>query len=78
MFQTFLVEKNPPDCNLFLNINGTNPASAHQMAGIHMGPINIDKAESINLAQLKAKAEKFKDRLAYFMLTLPSIYEVFE
>ncbi len=48
------------------------------MAGFHVEPINTDKAGSIDLVQLKAKAEKFKDRLACLMITYPSTYGVFE
>jgi len=64
-------------CLIPISAHGTNPASA-QMAGMRVEIINTDKAGSIDLAQLKAKAEKFKDRLACLMLTYPSTYGVFE
>ncbi|XP_057374547.1 glycine dehydrogenase (decarboxylating), mitochondrial-like [Daphnia carinata] len=64
-------------CLIPISAHGTNPASA-QMAGMIVEPINTDKAGSIDLAQLKAKAEKYKDRLACLMITYPSTYGVFE
>ena len=48
------------------------------MAGMTVETINTDKAGSIDMAQLKAKAEKYKDRLACLMITYPSTYGVFE
>lgn len=64
-------------CLIPVSAHGTNPASA-QMAGFIVETINTDKAGSIDLAQLKAKADKYKDRLACLMITYPSTYGVFE
>lgn len=57
--------------------HGTNPASA-VIAGMDVVPVANTPTGDIDLADLKAKAEEHKDRLAALMVTYPSTYGVFE
>lgn len=57
--------------------HGTNPASAH-MAGMKVVVIKTLADGQLDLQDLQAKAEKYKDDLAAFMVTYPSTYGVFE
>ena len=57
--------------------HGTNPASA-VMAGMEVVVVACDREGHINFADLQAKAELHKDRLAALMITYPSTYGVFE
>ncbi|KAG9314056.1 glycine cleavage system P-protein-domain-containing protein [Chiua virens] len=57
--------------------HGTNPASA-VMAGLKVVPVKTHADGNLDLADLKAKAEKHKDNLAAFMITYPSTFGVFE
>jgi glycine dehydrogenase len=57
--------------------HGTNPASA-AMAGMEIVTVGCDENGNINLADLKEKAEKYKDRLSCVMITYPSTHGVFE
>ncbi|MDR0725778.1 MAG: aminomethyl-transferring glycine dehydrogenase [Prevotellaceae bacterium] len=57
--------------------HGTNPASA-AMAGMEIVTVGCDEKGNINLADLKDKAEKNKERLSCMMLTYPSTHGVFE
>lgn len=57
--------------------HGTNPASA-AMAGMDIIVVNCDSQGNIDVADLKAKAEQFKDKLAGLMVTYPSTHGVFE
>lgn len=57
--------------------HGTNPASA-VMAGMRVVVVKSDEAGNIDLADLKAKAEKHADNLSALMVTYPSTYGVFE
>ncbi len=57
--------------------HGTNPASA-VMAGMEVVVVKNDGNGDVNFADLKAKAEKYADRLAALMVTYPSTYGVFE
>ncbi|KAG8709127.1 glycine decarboxylase subunit P, partial [Ceratobasidium sp. 395] len=64
-------------CLIPASAHGTNPASA-VMAGLKVVPIKNLANGNLDLEDLKAKAEKHKDRLAAFMITYPSTYGVFE
>ncbi|RDB28902.1 putative glycine dehydrogenase (decarboxylating), mitochondrial [Hypsizygus marmoreus] len=64
-------------CLIPLSAHGTNPASAH-MAGLKVVPVKALQDGSLDLADLKAKAELHKDNLAAFMITYPSTFGVFE
>jgi glycine dehydrogenase len=57
--------------------HGTNPASA-VMAGMEVVVTACDERGNIDLSDLKAKAEQYKDRLACLMVTYPSTHGVFE
>jgi len=57
--------------------HGTNPASA-AMAGMEVVTVGCDDNGNISLADLKEKAEKYKDRLSCMMITYPSTHGVFE
>lgn len=57
--------------------HGTNPASA-VMAGMQVVVVKSDEDGKIDVADLKAKAEQFRDQLACLMVTYPSTHGVFE
>ena len=57
--------------------HGTNPASG-VMAGMNVVVVECDSNGNIDIADLKAKAEKHKDHLSAFMVTYPSTHGVFE
>lgn len=60
-----------------ISAHGTNPASA-VMAGFKVVVTKCDEAGNIDVADLKANAEKYKDSLAGLMVTYPSTHGVFE
>ena len=64
-------------CLIPTSAHGTNPASAH-MAGMDVVPVGCDANGNVDLADLRAKAEKHADRLAAIMITYPSTHGVFE
>lgn len=64
-------------CLIPESAHGTNPASA-VMAGMKVVPVLCDSDGNIDIADLKAKAEKHKDNLAALMVTYPSTHGVFE
>jgi glycine dehydrogenase len=57
--------------------HGTNPASA-VMAGMHVVVVKSDEEGKIDVNDLKAKADQFKDDLSCLMVTYPSTHGVFE
>lgn len=57
--------------------HGTNPASA-VMAGMEVVVVKSDAEGKIDVADLNAKAEQYKDRLSCLMVTYPSTHGVFE
>jgi len=57
--------------------HGTNPASA-VMAGMQVVVTKTDENGNIDVADLKAKAEQYKDNLSCLMVTYPSTHGVFE
>jgi glycine cleavage system P protein (glycine dehydrogenase) len=57
--------------------HGTNPASA-AMAGLKVVVVACDADGNVDLADLRAKAEKHRDDLAALMVTYPSTHGVFE
>lgn len=57
--------------------HGTNPASA-VMAGMDVIVTKSDEEGKVDVADLKAKAEQYKDRLSCLMVTYPSTHGVFE
>ncbi|KAK7695283.1 hypothetical protein QCA50_002473 [Cerrena zonata] len=64
-------------CLIPVSAHGTNPASA-VMAGLKVIPVKSLADGSLDLEDLKTKAEKHKDNLAAFMITYPSTFGVFE
>lgn len=57
--------------------HGTNPASA-VMAGGKVVVVKCDEHGNIDVTDLKAKAEQYKDTLSSLMVTYPSTHGVFE
>src|SRR5687767_12261442 len=57
--------------------HGTNPASA-VMAGMRVVVVAIARDGSIDIADLRAKAEEHRERLAALMITYPSTHGVYE
>jgi glycine dehydrogenase len=57
--------------------HGTNPASA-VMAGMEVVVVKSDEEGKVDVADLKAKAAQYKDRLSALMVTYPSTHGVFE
>ncbi|HET7188840.1 MAG TPA: aminomethyl-transferring glycine dehydrogenase, partial [Gemmatimonadaceae bacterium] len=64
-------------CLIPQSAHGTNPASA-VMAGMTVVVTKTDARGNIDVADLRAKAEANKDRLAALMVTYPSTHGVFE
>ena len=64
-------------CLIPQSAHGTNPASA-VMAGMKVVAVNCDDQGNIDIADLQAKAEQHRDRLAALMVTYPSTHGVFE
>ncbi|MEO7446101.1 MAG: aminotransferase class V-fold PLP-dependent enzyme, partial [Ferruginibacter sp.] len=60
-----------------ISAHGTNPASA-VMAGFKVVVTKCDEAGNIDMADLKANADKYADILAGLMITYPSTHGVFE
>lgn len=60
-----------------ISAHGTNPASA-VMAGMKVVVVQCDEKGSIDVKDLREKAEAHKDSLAGLMVTYPSTYGVFE
>jgi len=57
--------------------HGTNPASA-VMAGMQVVVVKADAEGHVDVADLKAKAEQYKDTLSCLMVTYPSTHGVYE
>jgi glycine dehydrogenase len=64
-------------CLIPTSAHGTNPASAH-MAGMEVVAVGCDVEGNVDLADLRAKAEKHAEQLAAIMITYPSTHGVFE
>ncbi len=60
-----------------ISAHGTNPASA-VMAGFKVVVVKCDDAGNIDVSDIKAKAEQYKDTLGALMVTYPSTHGVFE
>lgn len=60
-----------------ISAHGTNPASA-VMAAFKVVVVKCDDAGNIDVADLKAKAEQYKENLGALMVTYPSTHGVFE
>ena len=64
-------------CLIPVSAHGTNPASA-VMAGMKVVVVACDAGGNIELSDLHAKTEQYRDRLAALMVTYPSTHGVFE
>ena len=64
-------------CLIPSSAHGTNPASA-VLAGLSVVVVGCDADGNIDIADLRAKAELHRDRLAALMVTYPSTHGVFE
>jgi glycine dehydrogenase len=64
-------------CLIPQSAHGTNPASA-VMSGMQVVVIACDPQGNIDVADLRAKAEKHREHLAALMVTYPSTHGVFE
>ena len=64
-------------CLIPSSAHGTNPASA-AMAGMEIVVTKCDENGNIDIADLKAKAEQYSERLSCLMVTYPSTHGVFE
>jgi glycine dehydrogenase len=64
-------------CLIPESAHGTNPASA-QMCGMTVAVTKCDSNGNVDLDDIRAKAEKYSDRLAALMITYPSTHGVFE
>lgn len=64
-------------CLIPASAHGTNPASA-AMAGYQIVTIRSNDDGTIDVDDLRARAEEYKDRLSCVMITYPSTYGIFE
>ena len=64
-------------CLIPRSAHGTNPATAH-MAGMQIVIVDTDEHGNVDIADLKAKAEQYKDTLGALMITYPSTHGVYE
>ncbi len=64
-------------CLIPESAHGTNPASA-QLCGMSVVVTKCDSNGNVDVADIRAKAEKYSDRLAAIMMTYPSTHGVFE
>jgi glycine dehydrogenase len=70
-------EKHRGICLIPSSAHGTNPASA-AMAGLQVVVVGCDRDGNIDVADLRAKADKHAHKLAALMVTYPSTHGVFE
>ena len=64
-------------CLIPESAHGTNPASA-QLCGMSVVVTKCDANGNVDVEDIRAKAEKYSDRLAAIMITYPSTHGVFE
>jgi len=64
-------------CLIPESAHGTNPASA-QLCGMTVVVTKCDSNGNVDVDDIRAKAEKYSDRLAALMITYPSTHGVFE
>ena len=70
-------EKQRDVCLIPSSAHGTNPASA-VMAGMNVVVVRAKDDGTIDIADLRAKALQYQDRLGALMVTYPSTHGVFE
>ena len=64
-------------CLIPSSAHGTNPASA-VMAGMKVVVVKCDESGNVDVSDLKAKAEQYKNELSALMITYPSTHGVYE
>ncbi len=64
-------------CLIPASAHGTNPATA-QMMGMQVVAVACDANGNVDVVDLKARAEQYRDTLACLMITYPSTHGVFE
>ena len=64
-------------CLIPRSAHGTNPATA-AMLGLKVVVVDTDEHGNVDIADLKAKAEQYRDTLAAIMITYPSTHGVYE
>jgi glycine dehydrogenase len=64
-------------CLIPVSAHGTNPASA-VMAGMKVVPVACDANGNVDIPDLRAKADQYRERLGAIMVTYPSTHGVFE
>jgi glycine dehydrogenase len=64
-------------CLIPVSAHGTNPASA-VMAGMKVVAVACDPNGNVDIPDLRAKAEQYRERLGAIMVTYPSTHGVFE
>ncbi|HEX7384119.1 MAG TPA: aminomethyl-transferring glycine dehydrogenase, partial [Burkholderiaceae bacterium] len=64
-------------CLIPESAHGTNPASAH-LAGMRVVVVRCDALGNVDLADLRARCDEHRTRLAAVMITYPSTYGVFD
>lgn len=80
VIRAYHIANGNPNRNVALipsSAHGTNPASA-AMAGMHIIVTKCDEKGNVDVADLKAKAEQYKDTLSCIMITYPSTHGVYE
>ena len=78
--RNYLISKGEAQRNVCLipsSAHGTNPASA-QMISMKVVVVACDEHGNVDIADLRAKAEQYKDTLAALMITYPSTHGVYE
>lgn len=64
-------------CLIPRSAHGTNPATA-QMLGMKVVVVDTDELGNVNIADLQAKAEQYREQLGALMITYPSTHGVYE
>ncbi len=64
-------------CLIPASAHGTNPASAAK-AGMTVVVVKCNERGDVDVDDLRAKAEQYKDNLAAFMVTYPSTHGIYE
>ena len=80
VIRQYFIDKGEGHRNVALipsSAHGTNPASA-VMAGMKVVVSKCDEHGNIDVADMRAKAEQYKNELACLMVTYPSTHGVFE
>ncbi|MBA4407400.1 glycine dehydrogenase (aminomethyl-transferring), partial [bacterium] len=80
VIRAYHINKGDKNRNIVLipsSAHGTNPASA-VMAGSKVVVVKCDELGNIDMTDLKARAEQYKENLSALMVTYPSTHGVFE